>query len=246
MGVPTDPGRDPFPGVRAATANRPRMRTYEECEAFLARVGMATVLPSKDGLLPCLLWEARGRRGPAEEWDEAFDNIWRWKDDLTGARTAFGGRLFGDRVILLHRGLLAPFLRWRGMPGTDVEDLYREGLLTREARRVAAVLEAASGALARATLRHEAGMAGKAGASRFERACRDLERRLFLTRAGRAATSTGWDSNAHALVRDWFPEEVAEARRWPADEAADAVREALRTAAPEATERDLARWMRAL
>lgn len=29
---------------------------------------------------------------------------------------------------------------------------------------------------------------------------------MLLTRAGRSATGTGWDSNAHALVRDWFPD----------------------------------------
>lgn len=226
------------------TAKSLRVQTFEECEAFLAERGLATVLPSPDGLLPCLLWEARGHRGRAEEWDEAFDRVWRWKDDLSARRTAFGGRLFGDRVILLHRRLLAPFLCWRGMPVTDVADLYQEGVLTREARRLADILEAARGPLGRATLRRESGLSGKAGAARFDRACRDLERRMLLTRAGRSDTRTGWDANAHALVRDWFPEEVAEARRWPPDEARDAVREALGSAAPEATERQVARWMR--
>lgn len=68
---------------------------------------------------------------------------------------------------------------------------------------------------------------------------------MILTRAGRSATTTGWDANVHALVRDWFPEEVAEARRWPPDEARQAVQEALGSAAPEATGRQVARWMRA-
>lgn len=233
--LPRRPTGDP-------TAKPNPVETLEECEAVLARHGLATVLPSRDRLLPCLLWEARGRESYVEQWDEVMDRVWRWKDDLPARRLAWAGRLFGDRVILLHRSLLAPFLRWRGMPGADLEEIYHEGLITREARRVAEALS--RGEKGRKALRRESGLAGKADAGRFDRACRDLERRMHLTRAGRADTAAGWDSNAYALVRDWFPDEVAEARRWPPEEAREAVRAALEAAAPEATPRQLDRWMR--
>lgn len=218
------------------------MKTIEECEALLERVGLATILPAKDALLPCLLWEARGHRDRREVWDDAFERVWTWKDDLPARRTAWLGRLFGDRVVLLHRRLLAPFVEWRGRP--RVEELYQAGLLTREAFRVWSALDKASEPLGRAPLRRASGLASREDAGRFDRACRDLERRLLLTRAGRAPVSSGWDSNSYALVERWFPEEWKDSHGWSASGAEEAVREALRVAAPEATARQVARWMR--
>lgn len=218
------------------------MKTLKECEALLERVGLATVLPAKDGLLPCLLWEARGNRGPFEDWDEAMERVWTWKDELPARRTAWFGRLFGDRVILLHRRLLPPFLRWRGQ--LRVQDIYDEGHLTQEAFRVWNSVERADEPVGRIPLRRAAGLSAREDAARFDRACRDLERRLLLTRAGRSPLGQGWDSNAYAPVESWFSEEWKAAADWSWGEAKTAVREALEAAAPEASSKQLDRWMR--
>lgn len=218
------------------------MNTIEECEALLDRVGLATILPSKDALLPCLLWEARGDRNRREVWDEAMDRVWTWKDDLPAARAAFLGRLFGDRVVLLHRRLLPPFLAWRGRP--RAAQVYAEGALTREAFRVWTAVEQTDEPLGRAPLRRASGLSSREDASRFDRACRDLERRLLLTRAGRSAVSSGWDANAYALVERWFPKEWEASRDWSQAQAGPAVKAALQHAAPQATPRQIDRWMR--
>lgn len=218
------------------------MKTIEECEALLERVGLATILPAKDTLLPCLLWEARGDRERREVWDEAMERVWTWKDDLPARKTAWLGQLFGDRVILLHRRLLPPFLAWRGQP--RVKKLYEDGLLTQEAFRVWSAVEQADGPSGRAPLRRLSGLSSREDAARFDRACRELERRLLLTRAGRSGTASGWDANSYSSVETWFPTEWKAARNWTKEEAGAAVQEALEQAAPEASERHLARWMR--
>ncbi len=220
------------------------MKTIEECEALLESVGLATILPAKDALLPCLLWEARGDRERREVWDEAMERVWTWKDDLPARKTAWLGQLFGDRVVLLHRRLLPPFLAWRDQP--RVKKLYEDGLLTHEAFRVVTAVEQATEPLGRKSLRRASGLSSREDAGRFDRACRDLERRLLLTRAGRSSTASGWDANSYALVEAWFPTEWEAARSWTNEEARAAVKEALEQAAPGASERQLARWMRNL
>ena len=58
-------------------------------------------------------------------------------------------------------------------------------------------LQAGAGALA-------LGLTDKRGAAHFDRACRDLERLLLITRAGSAALASGWDSNAYVLLERHF------------------------------------------
>lgn len=220
------------------------LTTIQECEAYLEDVGLATILPAKDALLPCLLWQARGDRERREVWDDALDRAWRWKDDLPAAKKAWLGRLFGDRVVLLHRRLLPAFLAWRGRP--NVRTLYQDGQLSREAFTVWSSVEGADEPMGRAELRRAAGLAAREHASRFDRACRDLEKRLLLTRAGRSAVASGWDANSYMPVQDWFADEWKAAQSLDPDEAGEVVREALEQAAPDASARQLARWMRPL
>lgn len=182
------------------------MKTIEECERYLAEVGLATVLPARNQVLPCLLWAARGHEGPAV-YDRHFERIWLWKDELPARRSALAGRLFGNQVCLLHRDLAPAFTSWRRAPASvaEVRGLYRDGLLSQEAKRLVEAL-ADTDELGRRALRRAVGLAGKADKSRFERACRELERRLILTRAGRASDGPGWDSCTYALVLRRFPD----------------------------------------
>lgn len=210
------------------------MKNLKQCEQFLARVGMATVLPGKAGLLPCLLWEAQGHRGPFSGADAAFHNIWNWKDQLPEQRLAWAGRLLGGQVLLLHVSLLPAFLGARG--GLDVQELYEDGGLSQNAYRLWKGLRAAAGALSRADLR--AGLA----AAEFDKACRDLERLLVLTRSGSVAQAQGWNSNSYALVERHF-ENVAPL---PHATAREKVRTAFQQAAPEASESQLRRWMKSI
>ena len=213
------------------------MVTVEECEQFLDRVGLATVLPGKQALLPCLLWEAQGHRGDFSGDDPAFQNIWTWKDELPARRSAFAGRLLGHQVVLVHARLLPALLGYRGR--LDVEELYHDGELSRPAFLLWQKLSQASGPVGRKELRQALGLDHKQGASSFDRACRDLERLLVLTRAGSAPCAQGWDSNAYTLVDRHFPGVVPLARA----ESARQLQETFQTAAPQASPAQIKRWL---
>ena len=213
------------------------MKTLEECEQFLDRVGMATVLPGKRALFPCLLWQAQGHKGPFSGADVAFHNIWTWKDELPARRFAFAGRLLGDQVLLVHTRLLPALLGYRGR--LDVAELYADGELSRDAFRLWETLQKAPSPVGRKELRLALGLTDKRGAAHFDRACRDLERLLLITRAGSAALASGWDSNAYVLLERHFDK----IEPVPHKCGAALVREALLAAAPQASSLHLQRWM---
>lgn len=213
------------------------MKTIEECERFLAEVGLATVLPGKAALLPCLLWAAQGHRGPFSGADAAFHNIWNWKDELPARRLAWAGRLLGSQVVLVHVGLLPALLGARGP--LEVEELYEEGGLSAPAFQLWRHLSSCSGAVGRKDLRNALNLGHKAGAATFDRACRDLERLLVLTRSGSAPQAQGWDSNSYALVERHFPDLTP----LPHASARVRLREALEKAAPEASKAQVQRWL---
>ncbi len=210
--------------------------TCSECEAWLASVGMATVLPGKAALWPCMLWEAQGHRGPFSGWDEAFQNVWTWKDELPAKGRAWAGHLLGSQVMLVHVSLLPVFLGARGP--LEVEELYEEGGLSQPAVRIYRHLLGVSAAVGRAELRAALGLSAPV----FDKACRDLERLLVLTRCGTVTEGPGWGANAYALVERHFAE-ISPLGHGPARLA---LAETLRRVAPEATEVQLRRWSRAL
>ena len=216
------------------------MQSLQECVQFLDQVGMATVLPGKQALLPCLLWQAQGHRGAFSGEDAAFHNIWTWKDELPAQRLAFAGRLLGHQVLLVHVRLLPALLGYRGR--LDVAELYAAGELSRDAFRLWQRLGQVGAPQGRKELRMGLGLGDKKGAGLFDRACRDLERLLVLTRAGSAPQAQGWDSNAYALVDGHFPGLAP----LPRKESAEQLTEALLRAAPQATPLQLKRWLAGL
>ncbi len=215
------------------------MKTLSDCEKFIDRVGMATVLPGKSSFA-CLLWEAQGHQGSFSGGDVAFQNIWNWKDELPAQKMAFAGRLLGEQVLLVHRRLIPALLGLRGP--VDLEFMYEDGLLQRDAFRLWQVLRDAQKPLGRKELRRVLGLSDKSGASAFDKACRELESRLVVTRSGSAAMASGWDSNAYTLLERHFIDLSPLARK----ESLPIVEQALRQAAPAATGAQLQRWLKRL
>lgn len=205
------------------------MKTLEECARYLEKVGMATVLPGKSGHFPCLLWQARGREGPIEEADEAFHNVWGWKDQLPARRTAYAGRLLGSQVLLVHKRLLPALLACR--QPIDPESWYRAGQLSRDAYQIWEKLRDASVPLGRSKLKQD---------KSFDRAVGELEGRLVISRAGSESKASGWDANAYTLVERLFPQELEQSSRITLAEARRQVEAALPQSASPAQRR---RWM---
>ena len=208
---------------------------FSECEKWLKEVGLATVLPGKTAL-PCLLWQVQGHRGPFSGWDEAFQKTWSWKDELPARGLAWAGHLFGSQVLLIHVRLLPIFLGARG--ALDVEELYEEGNLSQPAVHFHRMLARSKAPLGRAELRK----ALKLKPAEFDKAAKELERLLVITRCGAVTQGPGWGSNSYSLVDRHFP-----GLKPPTHGAArTALRQALQHAAPEATDAQLTRWLRAI
>jgi len=181
------------------------LQTFEDCQAFIAKVGVATILPSKDRYFACLLWATQGFEGEFEA-NEAFYRAWKWKDELPEKGFAYAGRLFGNSVLLMDRAWLPAVLGFRGR--VDVELLYEDGLLRKSSFQV--YQELAKGQpLGRKELRQRTGLTDKAGAAEFEKACLQLERLLLITRFGASSLASGWDSNRYHLLELAFPGLVA-------------------------------------
>lgn len=204
------------------------MKTLQECIGYLEKVGMATVLPGKTAHFACLLWQARGYEGPIQEADEAFLNVWTWKDQLPALKVAYAGRLLGNQVLLVHKRLLPPLLACR--QPLDPERCYRDGQLSREAYLIWQRLSQSGGPLGRSQLKQSAA---------FDRATRELESRLILSRAGSESQPSGWDANAYDLVERLFPDEVEQSARLALAEARRQVEAAL----PEASPAQRRRWL---
>lgn len=209
------------------------MDSLEECEQFLARVGMVSVFAWKSGYFSSLL-EAAG--GKLESNDPGFQRIWRWKDELPARRVAWAGRLLGQQVLLVHHSLLSALLGWRGQ--LDLRELYADGKVGQPAMRLYEMLENSSHPLGRRRLRQSLQFTAPV----FERACRDLERLLVVTRAQSDPQPQGWDSNSYALVAHHFPE----VKPLPRARAASCLREAFARAAPRATRTQIERWMKSI
>lgn len=207
---------------------------YSECEKWLKSVGLCTVLPGKTALWPCLLWAVQGHQGPFSGWDVGFQNTWAWKDQLPAEGRAWAGHLLGSQVMLVHSSLLPVLLGARGP--LDVEELYEDGGLSQSAHRIFQHLRSSKAEVGRAQLRKVLSL----GPAEFDRACRDLERLLVVTRCGAVSEGPGWGSNSYALVERHFPEvapmSFAAART--------VLAEILRKAAPTATEAQMRRWLK--
>lgn len=209
---------------------------FSECEKWLKSVGLCTVLPGKSKLWPCLLWAVQGHEGPFSGWDVGFQNAWDWKDRLPAEGRAWAGHLLGSQVMLVHASLLPVLLGARG--GLEAEELYEEGGLSQPAVSIYRFLAAAPSEVGRARLR----AALKLRPAEFDKACRELERLLIITRCGAVSEGPGWGSNSYALVERHF----AGVRPMAFGPARSALAEMLKAAAPTATEAQMRRWVKGL
>jgi hypothetical protein len=158
------------------------LRSLGEAAAFVDDVGFALLFPTDRPVAPSL-WEAvagpdampfAGGMGTAESL------VWTWKDLLPEAGFAWSGRFIRGRASLLSPRLLAALYPGRGEP-----DDHRSVTLPPEAHEIADALRA--GPLPSSALRSLVGHRG-----RYDRAIRELQRRLLVTSAGVREQPSGW------------------------------------------------------
>jgi hypothetical protein len=193
-----------------STTSTPRpIRTIRGAAAWLDRVGVASLLPGADLVLPSV-WEAvAGTR--AVEWgverpDGKFEftpemaRCWQWKDELPTRGLALVGKHFGRWAALVAPRLVAHVYAAAGERRDALTDLQRE--------MVAAVRE--SGACTGPQLRLLLG----AEKREIDGAVVALQRAVVLTNSHLVAQEQGWGAIAVDLVeRLWRPARVEQPER---------------------------------
>ena len=159
-----------------------RLRSLDDAARFIEDVGFALLFPADRPIAPSL-WEAVA--GPdatpfADGMGAAESLVWSWKDLLPEAGLAWCGRFLHGRASLMSPPLLAALYPGRGEPDDD-----RAFSLPPEAHEIAEALRC--GPLPSSALRELIGNRG-----RYDRAIRELQRRLLVTSAGVREQRSGW------------------------------------------------------
>ena len=163
--------------------------------------------PVNNVALPSLYWPVT-RRGPDDDFvfDESFERIWRWKDELPRRRWAIYAKYFRTRGTFISLEYLPYFLAMRAsaVSPTDHARWYAEGRIRDDARVIWEAL-AEHGPLATVELRHLCHMETKAGNVRFKRAVLDLQSLLLVTHFGKEQEIGAWESTRFELICRAFP-----------------------------------------
>lgn len=190
-----------------------RIATLADARQYIDALGFCVLFPVKNVALPSLYWPVT-RRGPDDDFvfDQSFEQIWRWKDELPRRRWATYAKYFRTRGTFISLEYLPYFLAMRAsaVSPTDHARWYAEGRIRDDARVVWEAL-AERGPLATLELRQLCHMETKAGNVRFKRAVLDLQSFLLVGHFGKERETGAWESTRFELTCRAFPAQTAAA-----------------------------------
>lgn len=181
----------------------------DEAVRFIDAVGFSLLFASTQGIeLPSLFEAVKGRRDAhIEDWDQDSDRVWVWKNDLPAARRAFYGKaLAGGKPVFVSLKML-PYL-FAVAALEDLDDAYRRGQISHDAKRVYDALRA-MGPTPTIALRASVGL----DSNRYHRALDELQRRLVILPIGALNEHGEWPSQIFELAERWFPRQAARAKK---------------------------------
>lgn len=190
-----------------------RVGTLADAVKFIDAAGFCTLFPVTNVPLPSLYCAVTGRAADdGIVFDEHFEKIWHWKDELPRRGRAHYAKYFRGKGTLISRAYLPHFLAMREAAAApyDHERFYREGRIRDDARLIWQAL-AEHGPLATLELRHACRMETTAGNVRFKRAILDLQRLLVVSHFGSEQETGAWASGKYELTSRAFPKETAAA-----------------------------------
>jgi hypothetical protein len=193
-----------------------RIRTQAEALGFLDDVGLCLLFSAKDVELPSL-WGAlcgEDRPLPAHHDNRELGLAWRWKDSLPVAGKVLYGKFLRKRPVFISLDLAASFYALSpnyGDPAQDYMQDYRDGRLSIEAKQVYEVL-LEQGSLPTSRLRQEAGLGGKANATRFDRALAELQMDFRITKVAISDANRWGYCYVYDLLPRHLPGVVRQAR----------------------------------
>ncbi len=189
-----------------------QVHTEDEALAFLNDVGLCLLFSSRDVELPSL-WGAlcgEDRPVPNDHDDYELGLAWRWKDTLPVAGRVLYGKFLRKKPVFVSLDLAPHFYALSPNYENPAEDYlhdYLDGRLPVEAKQVYEVL-LEQGALPTSRLRREAGLGGKANATRFDRALAELQMDLRITKVAISDANRWGYCYVYDLLPRHFPQVV--------------------------------------
>jgi hypothetical protein len=220
-------------GLDAARADRYRqrphlqVRTEKEALGFLNDVGLCLLFSAKGVELPSL-WGAicgEDRPLPSHHDSRELGLAWHWKDSLPIAGQVLYGKFLRKRPVFISLDL-APFFyalspNYGDLAQDYLED-YHDGRLSAESKQVYEVL-LDQGALPTSRLRRAAGLAGKASATRFDRALAELQMDFRIVKVAISNANRWGYCYVYDLLPRHFPRVVEAARAITGRQAREAI-----------------------
>jgi hypothetical protein len=187
--------------------------TFADAVKFIDAAGFCTLFPVANVPLPSLYCAVTGRNDDdGVVFDEHFEKIWHWKDELPKRRRALYAKYFRGKGTFISPAHLPYFLAMReaAVSPHEHERFYRQGRIHDDARAIWAAL-AEHGPLATLELRHACKMETTAGNVRFKRAILDLQCLLIVSHFGSEQETGAWASGKYELTCRAFPDETSAA-----------------------------------
>jgi hypothetical protein len=194
-----------------------RVRTEAEALSFLNDVGMCLLFSAKGIELPSLWGALSGEDRPVPKGHDNYELglAWQWKDTLPVAGKVLYGKFLRKRPVFVSLDL-APYFyalspNYGDLENDYLED-YQDGLLSVEAKQVYDVL-LEQGASPTSRLRRDAGLGGKANATRFDRALADLQMDFRISKVAVSDANRWGYCYVYDLLPRHFPDVVSTAEK---------------------------------
>jgi hypothetical protein len=191
-----------------------KLQTAADALQFVNERGFVYLWPIKGVDLPSLWTAVAGDRPVADKHDDPGHITWGWKDAMLDKKVWHYAKILRGKATLISLEILPYFYALSenyGDPEQDYQELFAQGLLSREAKIIYETL-LQEGPLDTVNLRRKIQMTAKASNSPFERGLTQLQRDFKIMPVGVAAAGAWRYSFIYDAVHRVYPELLALAR----------------------------------
>jgi hypothetical protein len=191
-----------------------KLQTADDALHFVNERGFVYLWPIKGVDLPSLWTAVAGDRPVSDKHDDPGHITWGWKDAMLDRKVWHYAKVLRGKATLISLEILPYFYALSenyGDPEQDYQELFDQGLLSREAKIIYETL-LREGPLDTVNLRRKIQMTAKASNSPFERALTLLQRDFKIMPVGVAAAGAWRYSFIYDAVHRIYPDLLAPAR----------------------------------
>lgn len=193
--------------VRYRQTDETCCRTEKDALDFIEDLGFAWLIDLSEADLPSV-HKASPQPYSGEVHDFYASSWWDLKQTLPGRKECYYGKVLRGRGTFISWECF-PFFYSAYGPTSDYRDDYRQGILSREEKRILDLI-AQYPEISSRDLRKKFGPVGKDVTRSMDRAIQSLQETFRITVAG--GSLEGWSLHNWALVEDWVKPEYLSRR----------------------------------